>query len=232
MRTLETIRKIKYSSLLMLSALTLSACEGPLIQIKPIGEATPDEQLYGAPPPQNLRLGLTNPNTAGPGVGGYVIRQFQVPGTSLSIVTFLRGTEISVCAPGDEVVQVNNQPNAWVSFGSETMQCVGFDRRSQTTYRYEPLRLPRSVYAIDTAGAPRNPYEAVPGTQYFVDQRAQYWGADRLPYAILPDGRSCDTGLAWPMSANPDRWVSKTTIKCAIFNRTATGMSVMITEPR
>lgn len=195
----------------------LVAANGALV---PQGSGAPVGQLWRAP------------DAAMTGVGGYVIVSHPVPGTSMTIATFARSGEVSVCAPGDEPIKVNARPNAWVSVGADKMECISFDRQAGSTVRYEPLRLPPNTVPLDVAGRPTNPYEAVTGVQYFVDQRARYWGADRLPIAVLPDGRSCDNGIAVPMAANPGRWLSKSTINCVMFMRTPGGVVTQITGPR
>lgn len=223
----------------------LAGCATPLIQVdvhdsRPI---PPAPQNAGVPPlvSGTGQVLTENPNTqAGPiyraptvepgavTQDGYRIARYPVPNTETLSITLLTKQEgpnatVYACVPGDQVITVNSRPNAWVSVNSDKTQCVSLATDQSGAVRYDPIRLPdRSVAVIN--GVPQNPYTSVDGVQYLVNERtfdrdARRGRQERLPLAILPDGRSTGQGIPVLMPEHPNRVVSRNVVRSLVITR-------------
>ncbi len=158
---------------------------------------------------------------------GYRIARYPVPGTETLSITLLtkqsgQNAAVYACVPGDQVITVQNNPNRWVSVGEKT-QCISLATDQSGASRYDPIRLPdRSVAVIN--GVPQNPYASVDGVQYLVNERtydrdARLGRQERLPLAVLPDGRSTGQGIPVLMPEHPGRVISRNVIRSLVITR-------------
>ncbi len=227
------------------ATVVLAGCATPLLQVdvhnsQPI---PPPPRNAGMPPlvSSTGQVLTENPNTqAGqiyraptvePGAvtqDGYRIARYPVPGTDTLSITLLTKQEgpyatVYACVPGDQVITVNSRPNSWVSVNSDKTQCVSLANDQSGAVRYDPIRLPdRSVPVIN--GMPQNPYASVDGVQYLVNQRTfdrdeRLGRQERLPLAVLPDGRSTGQGIPVLMPEHPGRVISKNVVRSLVITR-------------
>lgn len=131
-------------------------------------------------------------------IDGFVVTYHQVPGTSLSMATLVRGgQEAKACYPGDEVQTINTRPNATISVNAEKSVCLHIARNNQVV-AYDPIPLPYDQAILSGA----NPWTAAENgrTRYvanaYSQQRAETYGyMPRLPTAITERGQFVPSGF-------------------------------------
>lgn len=243
-RVMGTMRAAAMALCAGVVVLGAAGCATPLIKVE-VHEAQPvppPRPNSGVPPlvSSTGQVLSQNPNTqAGqvyrapsvePGPvtqDGYRIARYPVPGTETLSITLLtkqsgQNATVYACVPGDQVVTVQNNPDRWISVGEKT-QCISLANDQSGAVRYDPIRLPdRSVAVIN--GMPQNPYASVQGVQYLVNERtfdrdARRGLQERLPLAVLPDGRSTGQGIPVLMPEHPGRVISKNVIRSLVITR-------------
>jgi hypothetical protein len=154
---------------------------------------------------------------------GYAVQNYRVPNTGLTLAVATKNGNAFACAPGDRMINSEVVPDRAISVTHAKTQCISLAQDQSGATRYNPVQLPdyysRNGDSVATNGYSSNPYESISGVQYLVNQRTygrdEYLGRqERLPLAVLPDGRSCGQDIPVSVPDHPGRTVSYKTAAC------------------
>lgn len=130
-------------------------------------------------------------------IGGYNVSYQPVPNTNLTMPTIIRGNQVWVGYPGDQVQEVNSKPNATISINAEKLVLIHMGRNNQLI-SYDPIPLPYNTEVARGA----NPWTAAENgaTRYitngYTQDRANRYGfMEPIPTAITQQGQAVPSGF-------------------------------------